>query len=108
MLNDEDFGAILLTLQLASLVTVILLLLGTPIAWWLAHARSRWKGIIGAVVALPLVLPPAVLGFYLLVLMGPHGAVFIVTHHGAQQAFAGKQVEVVHPKPRHFFLQLGG
>lgn len=69
MLNDEDFGAILLTLQLASLVTVILLLLGTPIAWWLAHARSRWKGIIGAVVALPLVLPPAVLGFYLLVLM---------------------------------------
>ncbi|MBO0615289.1 molybdate ABC transporter permease subunit [Thiothrix fructosivorans] len=79
MLNDEDFGAILLTLQLASLVTVILLLLGTPIAWWLAHARSRWKGIIGAVVALPLVLPPAVLGFYLLVLMGPHGAVGQVT-----------------------------
>jgi molybdate transport system permease protein len=75
MLNDEDFGAILLTLQLAGLVTVILLLVGTPIAWWLAHARSRWKGIVGAVVALPLVLPPAVLGFYLLVLMGPHGPV---------------------------------
>ena len=75
MLNDEDFGAILLTLQLAGLVTVILLLVGTPVAWWLAHARSRWKGIIGAVVALPLVLPPAVLGFYLLVLMGPHGPV---------------------------------
>lgn len=75
MLTDEDFGAILLTLQLASLTTAILLLVGTPIAWWLAHARSRWKGIIGAVVALPLVLPPAVLGFYLLVLMGPHGPV---------------------------------
>ncbi|WML89941.1 molybdate ABC transporter permease subunit [Thiothrix lacustris] len=75
MLNDEDFGAILLTLKLASLVTVILLLVGTPIAWWLAHTVSRWKGIIGALVALPLVLPPAVLGFYLLVLMGPQGAV---------------------------------
>lgn len=75
MLNDEDFGAILLTLKLAGLVTIILLLVGTPIAWWLAHARSRWKGIVGAVVALPLVLPPAVLGFYLLVLMGPHGPV---------------------------------
>lgn len=75
MLNDEDFGAILLTLQLAGLVTGILLLVGTPIAWWLAHARSRWKGMVGAIVALPLVLPPAVLGFYLLVLMGPHGAV---------------------------------
>lgn len=75
MLNDDDFGAILLTLKLASLTTAILLLVGTPIAWWLAHARSRWKGIVGAVVALPLVLPPAVLGFYLLVLMGPHGPV---------------------------------
>jgi molybdate transport system permease protein len=75
MLNDEDLGAILLTLKLASLVTAILLLVGTPIAWWLAHTGSRWKGIIGALVALPLVLPPAVLGFYLLVLMGPHGAV---------------------------------
>ncbi|OQX08914.1 MAG: molybdenum ABC transporter permease subunit [Thiothrix lacustris] len=75
MLNDEDLGAILLTLKLASLVTAILLLVGTPVAWWLAHTGSRWKGIIGALVALPLVLPPAVLGFYLLVLMGPHGPV---------------------------------
>ncbi len=75
MPNDEDLGAILLTLKLASLVTAILLLVGTPIAWWLAHTGSRWKGIIGALVALPLVLPPAVLGFYLLVLMGPHGPV---------------------------------
>lgn len=79
MLNDEDLGAILLTLKLASLVTAILLLVGTPIAWWLAHSGSRWKGIIGALVALPLVLPPAVLGFYLLVLMGPHGAVGQIT-----------------------------
>ncbi len=75
MLNDEDFKAILLTLKLASLTTFILLIIGTPIAWWLAHTHSRWKGIIGALVALPLVLPPAVLGFYLLVLMGPHGPI---------------------------------
>lgn len=75
MLTDEDLGAILLTLKLASLTTVILLLVGTPIAWWLAHTRSYWKGIVGAFIALPLVLPPLVLGFYLLVLMGPQGAV---------------------------------
>lgn len=75
MLSDEDFGAILLTLKLASLTTLILLLVGTPIAWWLAHTHSRWKGVVGALVALPLVLPPVVLGFYLLVLMGPHGPV---------------------------------
>lgn len=75
MLSNEDFKAILLTLKLASLTTFILLIIGTPIAWWLAHTHSRWKGIIGALVALPLVLPPAVLGFYLLVLMGPHGPI---------------------------------
>ena len=73
MLSEEDFTAILLTLKLACLTTAILLLVGTPLAWWLANNSSRWKGIMGAVVALPLVLPPAVLGFYLLVLMGPHG-----------------------------------
>lgn len=72
-LDSSDFAAIWLTLELASLVTVLLLIVGTPIAWWLAHTRSRLKGPIGAVVALPLVLPPTVLGFYLLVTMGPHG-----------------------------------
>lgn len=75
MLNPEDWGAIWLTLKLASIVTVLLLLLGTPVAWWLAQTRSRWKGVAGAVVALPLVLPPSVLGFYLLVTMGPHGPI---------------------------------
>lgn len=75
MLNPEDWGAIWLTLKLASIVTVLLLLLGTPVAWWLAQTRSRWKSVAGAVVALPLVLPPSVLGFYLLVTMGPHGPV---------------------------------
>ncbi|MBC7684568.1 MAG: molybdate ABC transporter permease subunit [Bdellovibrionales bacterium] len=75
MLEAEDWGAIVLTLKLASLVTVLLLLLGTPLAWWLARTRSRLKAAVGAVVALPLVLPPSVLGFYLLVSMGPHGPV---------------------------------
>jgi len=71
--SDADLGAIWLTLRLATLVTGLLLLIGTPIAWWLARTRSWLKGPIGAVVALPLVLPPTVLGFYLLVALGPHG-----------------------------------
>ena len=74
-LGSADWAAVWLTLRLASVVTVILLLVGTPIAWWLARTRSRWKGVVGAVVALPLVLPPTVLGFYLLVAMGPYGPV---------------------------------
>jgi molybdate transport system permease protein len=73
--SDADLGAIWLTLRLATLVTCLLLLIGTPMAWWLARTRSWLKGPIGAVVALPLVLPPTVLGFYLLVAMGPHGFV---------------------------------
>lgn len=74
-LSAGDWQAIGLTVRLAGTVTVILLVLGTPIAWWLARTQSRWKGPIGAVVALPLVLPPSVLGFYLLLAMGPHGPV---------------------------------
>ena len=70
-----DLGAVWLTLKLAGTVTVLLLLIGTPIAWWLARTHSRLKGVIGAVVALPLVLPPTVIGFYLLVAMGPKGPV---------------------------------
>jgi len=66
-------SAITLTLKLAGLTTVILLLLGTPLAWWLARTRSAWKGVASAVVALPLVLPPTVIGFYLLVTLGPNG-----------------------------------
>ncbi len=75
LLNGSDIQAIWLTIKLASVVTVILLLLGTPIAWWLARSKTLWKGPIGAVVALPLVLPPSVLGFYLLLAMGPNGPV---------------------------------
>jgi molybdate transport system permease protein len=72
-MSPEDFGAIWLTLRLATATTVLLLLLGTPLAWWLACTRSRWKGPVGAVVALPIVLPPTVIGFYLLLLLGPNG-----------------------------------
>ena len=73
--SDADLGAIWLTLRLATVVTFLLLLIGTPIAWWLARTRSWLKGPIGAVVALPLVLPPTVIGFYLLLVMGPNGPV---------------------------------
>ncbi|PVZ19822.1 MULTISPECIES: molybdate ABC transporter permease subunit [unclassified Pseudomonas] len=72
-LDAADWAAIRLTLELASLTTVLLLLLCTPLAWWLAHGRSRWRAVVGAVVALPLVLPPTVIGFYLLLSLGPHG-----------------------------------
>jgi molybdate transport system permease protein len=73
MFSSEDLGAIWLTLRLATATTLVLLVLATPLAWWLAHARSRWAAVVGAVVALPLVLPPTVLGFYLLVVFGPQG-----------------------------------
>jgi molybdate transport system permease protein len=72
-IRPEDLSAIWLTLQLAALSTVLLLALATPLAWWLSHTRSRWRAPIGAMVALPLVLPPTVLGFYLLLLLGPNG-----------------------------------
>jgi molybdate transport system permease protein len=75
ILTADDYAAIRLTLKLASVTTVLLLTLCTPLAWWLAHTRSRWRGPFGAVVALPLVLPPTVIGFYLLVTMGPNGPV---------------------------------
>lgn len=75
MPSPADLAAIWLTIKLAALTTVLLLLLGTPVAWWLARTPSRFKGLVGSVVTLPLVLPPAVLGFYLLVLMGPNGPV---------------------------------
>lgn len=74
-LSAADLAAIRLTLELATLTTLLLLLLGMPLAWWLARTRSRLKGVVGAVVALPLVLPPTVIGFYLLLSMGPNGAI---------------------------------
>jgi molybdate transport system permease protein len=74
MLNPyEIWGPIVLTLKLATLTTVLLLALATPIAWWLARSKARWKEAVAALVAMPLVLPPTVLGFYLLLLLGPSG-----------------------------------
>ena len=72
--SGEALQAIWLTLELATLATVILLLIATPMAWWLAGTASRWRAAVSALVTLPLVLPPTVLGFYLLVAMGPDGA----------------------------------
>jgi molybdate transport system permease protein len=75
LLTASDLQAIGLTLQVATLTTVILVVIGTPLAWWLARTRSWLKAPVATVVALPIVLPPSVLGFYLLVLMGPNGPV---------------------------------
>jgi molybdate transport system permease protein len=75
LLSPDDWSAIGLTLKLAVVTTGLLLVIGTPIAWWLARTRSRLKAPVAACVSLPLVLPPTVLGFYLLLLLGPHGPV---------------------------------
>ncbi len=75
MLDEGDLAALWITLRLAGLTVVILLLLGTPLAWWLSRTQRRFKAVVEAVVALPLVLPPTVLGFYLLVALGPNGPV---------------------------------
>ncbi len=72
-LGNESLQAIRLTLELAGLTTLLLLLISTPIAWWLARTSSRWRAPVAAIVAIPLVLPPTVLGFYLLVALGPNG-----------------------------------
>ena len=69
------FAPLLLSVQLAFVTTVVLLLVGTPIAWWLSRTRSRFKAVAQAIVAMPIVLPPTVIGFYLLILLGPNGAI---------------------------------
>lgn len=79
MLTEADLTAIGLTLRLAAVSTTVLLLIGTPLAWWLAHTRSWLRNPVSALVALPLVLPPTVLGFYLLLLMGPQGPIGALT-----------------------------
>ena len=73
LIGPDAWAAIGLTLRLAAVSTALLLLLGVPLAWWLARSTSRWREVVSALVTLPLVLPPSVLGFYLLVAMGPHG-----------------------------------
>ena len=73
MLTPADISALWLTFKVAMITTLILLLLGTPLAWWLTNTQSRWKPFLNSLIAMPLVLPPTVLGFYLLILMGPQG-----------------------------------
>jgi len=73
MFNEADLIALAITLKLAFVSTLVLLLLGTPLAWWLARTRWRYKFLLEAMIALPLVLPPTVLGFYLLLALGPQG-----------------------------------
>jgi molybdate transport system permease protein len=73
MIHQEAWEAIGLTLELAAFATLILLIVATPLAWWLSQTQSKWRAPISALATLPLVLPPSVLGFYLLVAMGPHG-----------------------------------
>ena len=73
MISPEDWNAIGLTLRLAGISTLVLLLLASPLAWWLARSRSAWRAPVAALTSLPLVLPPTVLGFYLLVTLGPDG-----------------------------------
>jgi len=73
MISADDFSAFAITLRLAFVTTCILLLIGTPLAWWLARSQNKFKTVVEALVALPLVLPPTVLGFYLLLALGPAG-----------------------------------
>ena len=83
-MSPDDISALFTTLKLAVVTTVILLLLGTPLAWWLANSQGRWRTVVETLTALPLVLPPTVLGFYLLLLLGPEGPV-----GGLMQALGG-------------------
>jgi molybdate transport system permease protein len=89
MLGEHDWIALWTTLRLATLTTVILLLIGTPLAWWLARSNWRYKFLLEAIVALPLVLPPTVLGFYLLIALGPNGFIgeLMVAMGGSPLAF---------------------
>ncbi|MEW5903883.1 MAG: molybdate ABC transporter permease subunit [Pseudomonadota bacterium] len=73
MLSPDDLQAVILTLKLASVSTAMLLCIATPLAWWLAHSTRWYKGLVASLVALPLVVPPTVLGFYLLLVLGPQG-----------------------------------
>ena len=89
MLNDLDISAIIVTIKLASLSTAILILIGTPLAWWLSQTRFKFKVIIESLIALPLILPPTVLGFYLLLTLGPNGPIgkFLESLGGSSIAF---------------------
>ena len=79
-MEDISLEPVWLSLELAVVTTVVLLALSAPLAWWLARSKSAWRAPIGAVVTLPLVLPPSVMGFYILVALGPHGPLGPFTH----------------------------
>ena len=79
-MHATDIDAIWLTVKLAALTTFLLLLFSTPLSWWLARTRSRYREVVSVLVTLPLILPPTVLGFYLLVMLGPHGPLGQLTH----------------------------
>jgi molybdate transport system permease protein len=89
MLNEYDLSALLVTIKLASITTIILILVGTPIAWWLSQTRFKFKAVIEAILALPLILPPTVLGFYLLMTLGTNGPIgnFLESLGGSSIAF---------------------
>jgi molybdate transport system permease protein len=87
-LDHESVETVLVTLKLAGLTTILLLILATPIAWWLARTKSAWRVPIASLVALPLVLPPTVLGFYLLVTLGPNGPIGQLTQAMGVGSFA--------------------
>ena len=88
-ISSLNYQPIILTLQLAAVTVLVLLVIGIPISWWLAHTRTRFRPFFEAIVALPLVLPPTVLGFYLLIILGPHG-------------WIGKPVEAIFGSPLSF------
>ena len=75
VVSELNWGPVWLSLQLAGMTVLVLLIIGTPIAWWLAHTRSSLRAVVEAIVALPIVLPPTVLGFYLLIALGPYGPI---------------------------------
>ena len=89
MINEYDISALLVTLKLASITTVILILIGTPIAWWLSQTHFKFKAVVEAIIALPLILPPTVLGFYLLMTLGTNGPIgnFLESLGGSSIAF---------------------
>jgi molybdate transport system permease protein len=88
-LTDLDLNALWVSVRLAMMTVLVLLIVGTPLAWWLAHTRSRLRPIVEAAVALPIILPPTVLGFYILVALGPYGPLGQIAHVSFAFTFTG-------------------
>lgn len=88
-LTDVDLSALWISVRLATMTVLVLLIVGTPLAWWLAHTRSKFRPIVEAAVALPIVLPPTVMGFYILVALGPYGPFTRIAHLSLAFTFTG-------------------